>query len=98
MMLQPDVQACVDVTPAMHIPDHLNSTGTRVITRKHVLDFDLCHTLDAFSVFQKQTFELDKSSHWSAASILNAYRTLQRLQQLCDICTVHYYIFTPKKC
>lgn len=52
------VFASLDVTPAMHIPEHLSGAGTLVITWRH---------------FHQQKFELDKSSEWSAVLLLNAY-------------------------
>lgn len=53
----------------MHIPEHLNSTGTLVTARRHFFQILI---IAAQCVVQRQKRELDKSSDRSAVVLLNA--------------------------
>lgn len=49
----------------MHIPEHLNNTGTLVITLRHFLDFDYCHTLTVFSLRKHLLYFRTRNLDWS---------------------------------
>lgn len=96
MMLKPDVRACIGlyllllyVTPVIHIPEHLSSTGTLVITWRH---FFFCPKVIGFSVRKLTGKIITDISDWTAALLLNInhYKTTAVVEHL--YCTIlHSY-------